>query len=116
MAETSISVLLVEDNPADARLLAESLREAGPAAFDVTVVRRLSASRSAISAPPAEVTALPLTGTPGPGQYAIMAGIPLGQMKNPLAPGDYTFRVTVYDQVGKQNWTAEQGLKLVAAE
>ena len=68
-----------------------------------------------ISAPPADVTALPLTGAPGPGQYALMAGIPLGEMKNPLAPGDYTFRVTVYDQVGNKNWTAEQKLKLVAA-
>ncbi|HUP46168.1 MAG TPA: hypothetical protein VM779_11720, partial [Thermoanaerobaculia bacterium] len=69
-----------------------------------------------IAAPPAEVAALPLTGMPGPGQYAVMAGIPLGQMKNPLPPGDYTFRVTVYDQVGKQNWTTEQKLKLIAAE
>jgi hypothetical protein len=68
-----------------------------------------------ISAPPADVTALPLTGTPGPGQYALMAGIPLGEMKNPLAPGDYTFKVTVYDQVGNKNWSAEQKLKLVAA-
>lgn len=69
-----------------------------------------------IAAPPADVTALPLTGTPGPGQYAIMAGIPLGEMKNPLAPGDYTFRITVYDQVGNKNWQSEQSLKLVAAE
>ena len=69
-----------------------------------------------ISAPPADVTALPLTGAPGPGQYALMAGIPLGEMKNPLAPGDYTFRVTVYDQVGQKNWTSEQSLKLVAAQ
>lgn len=66
-----------------------------------------------ISAPPSDVTALPLTGAPGPGQYAIMAGIPLGEMKNPLKAGDYTFRVTVFDQVGKQQWTAEQPLKLV---
>jgi GWxTD domain-containing protein len=67
-----------------------------------------------ISAPPSDVNALPLTGTPGPGQYAVVAGIPLGEMKNPLAPGDYTFRLTVYDQVGKQNWTTEQNIKLVA--
>ena len=69
-----------------------------------------------IAAPPADVTALPLTGAPGPGQYAIMAGIPLGEMKNPLAPGDYTFRVTVYDQVSNKNWQSEQALKLVAGE
>lgn len=67
-----------------------------------------------LSAPPSETTALPLTGVPGPGQYAIMAGIPLGQMQNPLPPGEYTFRVTLYDQIAKQNWTAEQKLKLVA--
>ena len=67
-----------------------------------------------ISAPIADTTALPLTGTPGPGQYAIIAGIPLGEMKNPLPPGDYTLRVKVFDQVKKQSWTAEQQLKLVA--
>lgn len=68
-----------------------------------------------ISAPPSDVNALPLTGAPGAGQYAVVAGIPLGEMKNPLAPGEYTFRVTVYDQIGNRNWTTEQSLKLVAA-
>ena len=68
-----------------------------------------------ISGPPSDVTALPLTGTPGPGQYAVVAGIPLGEMKNPLAPGEYTFRVTVYDQVANRNWTGEEKLKVVAA-
>jgi PAS domain S-box-containing protein len=37
-----IDVLLVEDNPADARLLIESLKEAGADAFRVTHVTRLS--------------------------------------------------------------------------
>jgi GWxTD domain-containing protein len=67
-----------------------------------------------ISAPISEATPLPLTGAPGAGQYAIMAGIPLGDMKTPLPAGDYTLRVKVYDQVKKQSWTAEQPLKLVA--
>jgi GWxTD domain-containing protein len=67
-----------------------------------------------ITAPIADATPLPLTGVPGPGQYAIMAGIPLGEMKNPLPPGDYTLRVKVYDQVSKKSWTVEQPLKLVA--
>lgn len=68
-----------------------------------------------ISAPISDTTALPLTGSPGPGQYAILAGIPLGEMKNPLPAGDYTLRVKVFDQVKKQSWTAEQPLKLVSA-
>jgi GWxTD domain-containing protein len=67
-----------------------------------------------ISAPITDATPLPLTGAPGAGQYAIMAGIPLGEMKTPLPAGDYTLRVKVYDQVSKQSWTAEQSLKLAA--
>src|SRR5438105_2530728 len=65
-----------------------------------------------ISAPISDATPLPLTGAPGTGQYAIMAGIPLGEMKTLLPAGDYTLRVKVYDQVNKQSWTAEQSLKL----
>lgn len=68
-----------------------------------------------ISAPIADATPLPLTGAPGAGQYAIMAGIPLGDMKTPLPAGDYTLRVKVYDQVKKLSWTAEQPLKLTNA-
>jgi GWxTD domain-containing protein len=68
-----------------------------------------------ISAPITDATPLPLTGAPGAGQYAIMAGIPLGEMKTPLPAGDYTLRVKVYDQVKQKSWTAEQPLKLTAA-
>lgn len=68
-----------------------------------------------ISAPISDATPLPLTGTPGAGQYAIMAGIPLGDMKTPLPAGDYTLRVKVYDQVKKLSWTSEQALKIVNA-
>jgi GWxTD domain-containing protein len=68
-----------------------------------------------ISAPLSDASPLPLTGQAGAGQYAILAGIPLGQMKNPLPAGDYTLRVKVIDQVTKENWTAEQKLTLVAA-
>ncbi len=68
-----------------------------------------------ITAPIADATPLPLTGAPGPGEYAIMAGIPLGEMKTALPAGDYTLRVKVYDQVKKLSWTVEQPLKLVAA-
>ncbi len=68
-----------------------------------------------ISAPITDATPLPLTGAPGPGQYAIMAGIPLAEMKTPLPAGDYTMRVKVYDQVKKLSWTTEQPIKLTAA-
>ncbi len=69
-----------------------------------------------ITAPITDATPLPLTGAPGTGQYAIMAGIPLGEMKTPLPPGDYTLRVKVYDQVSKQSWTSEQNFKLIAGQ
>jgi len=68
-----------------------------------------------ISAPISDATPLPLTGAPGVGQYAIMAGIPLGEMKNPLPAGDYTLRVKVYDKVKNTSWSVEQPLKLVSA-
>jgi len=57
----AIRVLLVEDNPADARLLAESLRESGPDAFRVTHVARLSAAVEAIGRSPADVILLDLS-------------------------------------------------------
>ncbi len=68
-----------------------------------------------ISAPTSDAAALPLSGAAGPGQYAILASIPLGEMKNPLPPGDYTLRLKVFDQVKKESWTAEQPLKIISA-
>ena len=68
-----------------------------------------------ISAPISDASALPLTGSTGPGQYAILASIPLGDMKTPLPAGDYTLKIKVFDQVKKESWTAEQPLKIVAA-
>ncbi|HEX9160964.1 MAG TPA: GWxTD domain-containing protein [Thermoanaerobaculia bacterium] len=67
-----------------------------------------------IAAPIADATPLPLTGAPGAGQYAILAGIPLGEMKTALPAGDYTLRVKVYDKVKNQSWSVEQPLKLVS--
>jgi GWxTD domain-containing protein len=67
-----------------------------------------------ISAPLSDASALPLSGTPGPGQYAVIAGIPLGEMKNPLPAGDYTMRVKVFDKIKNESWTVEEPLKLVA--
>lgn len=43
-----IRVLLIEDNPADARLLVESLKDAGRDAFGVTHVARLSAAMESL--------------------------------------------------------------------
>ena len=68
-----------------------------------------------ISAPLSDATPLPLSGSVGPGQYAIMASIPLGEMKNPLPPGDYTLRLKVFDQVKKESYTTEQPLRITAA-
>src|ERR1700757_3338521 len=44
MASASIRVLLVEDNPGDARLIHWMLREAGDGRFEFTEVERLSAA------------------------------------------------------------------------
>lgn len=68
----------------------------------------------AISAPLSEVQALPLSGAPGPGEYAVISGIPLGELKNPLKPGDYTLRVKLVDTVTKKSYTVEQKFKIVS--
>lgn len=61
MLSRPIDVLLVEDNPADARLLAESLKDAKPYVFNVTHVSRLTAAVDALSRAPVHVVALDLT-------------------------------------------------------
>jgi GWxTD domain-containing protein len=70
-------------------------------------------SGPSISAPLQDVGALPLSGAAGPGEYAIISGVPLGEMKNPLKPGDYTLRVKVVDTVTKKSYTVEQKFKIV---
>lgn len=67
-----------------------------------------------ISAPLSDVQALPLSGAPGAGQYALISGIPLAQMSKPLAPGDYTLRIKLVDTVTKQSYTVEQKFKIVS--
>lgn len=69
-----------------------------------------------IKAPITEATPLPLTGTPGVGPFAIIASIPLSEMKTPLAAGDYTLRLKVFDTVSQKNWTAEKSFRIVAAQ
>lgn len=50
MAGEAIPVLLVEDNPGDARLMAEMLKEGGSAEFDLTHVSTVRAAIDALSA------------------------------------------------------------------
>jgi GWxTD domain-containing protein len=70
--------------------------------------------KKAISAPLTDVQALPLSGQPGPGYYAIVSTIPLGEMKPLLKPGDYTLKMKIVDTVTKQSYTVEQPFKLTA--
>jgi len=64
-------------------------------------------------APLADVQALPLSGQPGPGQYAILSGIPLAQMSKPLAAGEYTLKMKLVDTVSKQSTNLEQKFRIV---
>jgi len=68
--------------------------------------------KKAISAPLSDVQALPLSGAPGPGHYAIVSTIPLGEMKPALKPGDYTLKMKIVDTVTKQSYTVEQAFKI----
>ena len=61
MPSQPIDVLLVEDNPADARLLVESLKDAGPDAFKVRVFTRLAAALDDLARKGTDVVALDLT-------------------------------------------------------
>lgn len=65
-----------------------------------------------IAAPLSDAPALPLTGAAGPGQYAIISSIPLGEMTKPLAPGDYTLKMKLIDTVSKQTYNLEQPFKI----
>jgi len=61
MADEPIRALLVEDNPADSRLLREHLREPAVGAFQVTEVDRLSACLDLLRQNPFDVVLLDLT-------------------------------------------------------
>jgi len=50
MADDRIPLLLIEDNPADVRLLAELLEDTAPGRFRMTSARRLSEGLEAIEA------------------------------------------------------------------
>jgi GWxTD domain-containing protein len=68
--------------------------------------------KKTISAPLTDVQALPLSGSVGPGHYAIVSTIPLGEMKPLLKPGDYTLKMKIVDTVTKQSYTVEQPFKI----
>jgi len=64
-----------------------------------------------ISRPLTEQPVAPLSGKPGPGQYAVIDSIPLGEIKN-VEPGDYTLKMKIVDTVTKQSYTIEQTFKI----
>jgi GWxTD domain-containing protein len=65
-----------------------------------------------ISAPLTDAQPLPLSGAPGPGQYAIFSSIPLSQMTAPLKPGDYVLKMKLIDTLSKQTYNLEQSFKI----
>jgi GWxTD domain-containing protein len=65
-----------------------------------------------ISRPLTEQPVAPLSGRPGPGQYAVIDSIPLSEIKN-VEPGDYTLKMKIVDTVTKQSYTIEQSFKIV---
>lgn len=68
--------------------------------------------KKTISAPLSDAAPLPLTGTPGPGHYAIISAIPLAEVKPALKPGDYILKMKIVDTVSKQSYTVEQSFKV----
>jgi len=66
-----------------------------------------------IPRPLADITALPLSGAPGPGQYAIIDSIQLEAIKSALTPGDYLLKVKIVDTISKQTYNLEQPFKIV---
>jgi GWxTD domain-containing protein len=71
--------------------------------------------KTVAGAPLSDAQALPLSGQPGPGQYAIINGIPLAQMSTPLPAGDYTLKMKIVDTISKQSYNLEQKFKIVKA-
>ena len=68
--------------------------------------------KKTISAPLQDASPLPLTGTPGPGHFAILSAIPLAEVKPALKPGDYTLKMKIIDTVSKQSYTVESSFKV----
>ena len=71
--------------------------------------------KTVAGAPLSDAQALPLSGAPGPGQYAIINGIPLNQMAKPLPAGDYTLKMKIVDTISKQSYNLEQKFKITSS-
>jgi hypothetical protein len=65
-----------------------------------------------IAAPLTDAQAMPLSGTYGPGQYAVISSIPLAELTKLLDPGYYMLKVKVIDTVTKQSYNLEQPFKV----
>jgi hypothetical protein len=73
-----------------------------------------SKGKTVAGAPLSDAQALPLSGAVGPGEYAIISGIPLSQMSKPLPPGEYTLKMKILDTISKQSYNLEQKFKITA--
>jgi len=73
-----------------------------------------SKGKALAGAPLSDAQALPLSGQVGPGQYAIINGIPLAQLSKPLEPGEYTLRMKIVDTISKQSYNLEQKFRITA--
>jgi GWxTD domain-containing protein len=73
-----------------------------------------SKGKTVAGAPLSDAQALPLSGAVGPGEYAIISGIPLSQMAKPLPPGEYTLKMKILDTISKQSYNLEQKFKITA--
>ncbi len=62
--------------------------------------------------PLSDVETAPLSGQLGPGEYAIVNGIPLALLSKPLVPGQYTLKMKIIDTVSKQSYNVEQKFKI----
>jgi len=67
-----------------------------------------SKGKPVAGAPLSDAQPLPLSGAVGPGQYAIINSIPLGQLAKPLTPGEYTLKMKIIDTISKQSYNLEQ--------
>ena len=70
--------------------------------------------KTVAGAPLSDAQALPLSGAVGPGEYAIISGIPLSQMAKPLPPGEYTLKMRILDTISKQSYNLEQKFRITA--
>jgi hypothetical protein len=65
MSLTTIRVLHVEDNPGDARLMQEILREAGTPEFDLSLASGLGEAVDRVGIEPFDIVLRPAAGRPG---------------------------------------------------